>query len=270
MNSDLDKSGNYPYGDHFRGRKRLWELRVQFRFKEEVDSNLLVGIELDNYVPLNAAAQRLMGLTVTALRQVAGQDLYHSVGDDPNNGSGPHEKPVFMMPLWACDQMVVTPEGEEAPDVTHSHFSEFGIRRTDDRRAFIKELSALELRPGPAYTFAFWGISQFLDVVKWEVQRILPFKSIDFDTFCGAPPVQLVFYTLRESENGETRHLQSRKNYYFRFALWSSEKRPSANKLRELFPKTAGVTHAAAPADQPRHAGPLQRILGCCAGPRSA
>jgi len=269
MSPELDKSGEWAHGDHFRGRKRLWELRVHFVFKEQLSGSLLVGIELEAYVPLNAGSRRLMGLTVSALRQVAGQDLYHSVGDDPSCGCGPHEKPVFMMPLWACDQMVVTPEGEMPPDLSDPNFCEYGIRRTDDRRAFVEELSKLQPRPGDTYTFAFWGISQFLDCIKWELPKILPFKSIDFNLFCGAPPVQLVFYTLRQAEGAETRHLQSRKNYYFRVALWSSERKPSASKLRELFPQRAAVHRPAKLAEQHSQGGLLNRLLNCCSGTRA-
>eukprot|EP00429_Kryptoperidinium_foliaceum_P070801 CAMPEP_0176069964 /NCGR_PEP_ID=MMETSP0120_2-20121206/34935_1 /TAXON_ID=160619 /ORGANISM="Kryptoperidinium foliaceum, Strain CCMP 1326" /LENGTH=380 /DNA_ID=CAMNT_0017403603 /DNA_START=126 /DNA_END=1268 /DNA_ORIENTATION=- len=266
-----DKSGEYPYGDHFKGRKRLWELRVQFKVKAPVQGSLLVGIELENYVPLNAASKRLMGLTVSALKQVAGNDLYHSVGDDPSKGSGPHEKPVFMMPLWACDQMVVTPEGEAPPDVCDRNYSHYGLKRADDRPAFVKEMEALRLVPGPTYSMSFWGISQFLDCIKWEMQKIIPFKPIDFNLFCGKPPVHLVIYTLQPSSSGETRHLEARKNYYFRYALWSSLKRPSPEKIRELIPHQGEDLvgdERRRQALMSRKAGVFSTMLSCCASER--
>mmetsp|Transcript_17851 Transcript_17851/g.38247 ORF Transcript_17851/g.38247 Transcript_17851/m.38247 type:complete len:398 (-) Transcript_17851:392-1585(-) len=271
-NPALDKSCQYPFGDHFKGRKRLWELRLQVRFKQRVDKSLLIGIELEDYVPLNNASQKLMALTVAALRRVAGNDLYHSVGDDPSKGSGPHEKPVFMMPLWACDQIIVTPEGEDPPLLTDPMFCNYGDLRTNDRKAFINTATNLELVPGPTYTFSFWGISQFLDVIKWEVQKVVPFKSIDFNVFCGRPPVQIVFYTLDDEViPGDTRHLQSRKKYYFRFALWSSEKRPSANVLKELLPSDNGFTAKLdeEAIDRSRHST-LTKVFACCTGSRSA
>merc|ERR1712151_1249856 len=79
----LEKSGEYPFAEHFCGRKRLWEARVQLKFKHTPTEPVLFGIELDNYVPLPAASKRLMGVVVSALRRVVGNDLYHSVGDDP-------------------------------------------------------------------------------------------------------------------------------------------------------------------------------------------
>merc|ERR1719188_805443 len=118
---------------------------------------------------MNSLTKQLMALTVAALRKVAGNDLYHSPGDDPKQTPGPHEKPVFTMPLWAFDQFVITPQGEQPPDLADPDFSSFGHKRTDDRAAFVRQLSSLELKAGPMYTFAFWGISQFLDDINWKV-----------------------------------------------------------------------------------------------------
>jgi len=267
----VDKSGKFPYGDHFKGRKRLWELRVQFRVKAPVEGPLLVGIELEKYVPLGASAKRLMGMTVAALKQVAGNDLYHSVGDDPSKGPGPHEKPVFMMPLWACDQMIVTPEGEDPPDLCDSSYSHYGLKRADDRPAFVKEMEALKLTPGITYSMSFWGISQFLDCIKWEMQKIIPFKPIDFNLFCGKPPVHLVLYTLQPSSAGESRHLESRKNYFFRYALWSSMKGPSAARIRELIPNQGGDDfdlQRRRPVLPNQKRDLLSNMFACCASER--
>merc|ERR1711920_513332 len=138
------------------------------------------------------------------------------------------------MPMWAFDQVIVTPEGETPPDLADPNFSEFGTKRADDRAAFMGEIAELKLRAGPTYTFAFWGISQFLDGINWEVKKIIPFKNLDFNLFCGAPPVRLVLYTLKDDVDGEQRHLQTSKNCYFNLAFWSSKKPPSNQKLRML------------------------------------
>lgn len=236
-NPVLEKSGRYPYADHFVGRKRLWEARVQLKFKHTPSAPVVFGIELDDYVPLTKAAKPLMGVVVAALRRVVGNDLYHSVGDDPSATDGPQEKPVFVMPLWAFDQFIVTPEGEEAPDLADPRFHELGKKRADDRTAFIKEISAIELKSGPTYTFAFWGISQFLDNINWEVVGVVPFTKVNFNQFCGRAPVHLVMYSLRSgSDDKDMRHLQSRKQYYFDLKFWSSKFKPTPQRLKELLP----------------------------------
>jgi hypothetical protein len=236
-NPALEKSGRYPYAEHFSGRKRLWEARVQFKFKQIPSAPVYFGVELDDYVPLPAASKRLMGLVVAALRRVVGSDLYHSVGDDPKATAGPHEKPAFVMPLWAFDQLIMTPEGEKAPSLTDPHFHELGMKRADDRAAFVKEISALEFKSGLTYTFSFWGTSQFADIINWEVTGVVPFTKINFNQFCGQAPIHLVMYSLQSASDVERRHLQCQKQYFFDLKFWSSKFKPTPQRLKELFPR---------------------------------
>merc|ERR1712187_1003099 len=181
--------------------------------------------------------KRLMSVVIAALRKVVGNDLYPSVGDEPKATDGPQEKPVFAMPLWAFDQFIVTPEGEDAPKVTDPRFSELGLSRADNRAAFIKEMSSLDLKSGPTYTFAFWGISQFLDVINWEVGGVVLFTKINFNQFCGRPPVHVVMYSIHDADDAkETRHLESRKRYFFDLKFWSSKCTPTPQRLQQLLP----------------------------------
>merc|ERR1712129_244284 len=209
---------------------------------------------------------------VAAMRQVAGKDLYHSPGDDPKRVAPPHEKPTFVMPLWAFDQIIVTPEGDdEPPDLTDPHFASFGTKRVDDLSAFIKELSELKLEVGPTYTFCFYGISHFLDIYKWQMLKIRPGWPIDFDLFCGAPPVSVVLYQL-DKDNPDPRHLQSRKQYIFRMKFWSSEHRPSTQKIKEMLPKDeTKEKQQEVQTSEKQIKGLTQSVLkgfSCCAAPK--
>eukprot|EP00931_Biecheleriopsis_adriatica_P085835 TRINITY_DN60620_c0_g1_i1.p1 TRINITY_DN60620_c0_g1~~TRINITY_DN60620_c0_g1_i1.p1 ORF type:complete len:379 (+),score=67.23 TRINITY_DN60620_c0_g1_i1:28-1164(+) len=263
LDPSLESSGDYPYAAHFRGRKRLWELRWSFKFKHDVTDRMRFGIELQEYVPVNVATKRLMEMIVGVLRQTVGSEVYHSPGDDPSRVSGALERPVFTMPLFAFDQLIVTPEGEEPPDLTDPSFSELGMKRTDDLAAFTKRLSEMELKAGPVYTVAFWSISQFLDSIKWQIQKIVPFRPVDFNTLCGAPPVNLVLYTINDDARGDKRHLQTKKNYYFRLAFWSSLHPPSAKRLRELVPDL-GTQRRRAASKEEGSASPLEHFFSCC------
>jgi len=111
------------------------------------------------------------------------------------------------------------------------------LKRADDRAAFIKEISALELKSGPTYTFSFWGISQFLDNINWEITGVVPFTKINFNQFCGRAPVHLVMYSLQNAGDEERRHLQCRKQYFFDLKFWSSKFKPTPERLEELFPR---------------------------------
>jgi hypothetical protein len=259
-NPALEKSGQYPYAQHFSGRKRLWEARIQIKFKQTPTAPVQFGIELDDYVPLPAASKRLMSVVIAALRKVVGNDLYHSVGDDPKVTEGPREKPVFAMPLWAFDQFILTPEGEDVPNLTDPRFSELGLTRANNRAAFIKEMSSLDLKSGPTYTFAFWGISQFLDVINWEVSGVIPFTKINFNQFCGKPPVHVVMYSIKDAENPkETRHLESRKQYFFDLKFWSSKCTPTPERLRQLLPPE---TEVSTPTEESAASSPESAVSG--------
>lgn len=258
---DLDKSGNYPHGKYFLGKRRLWEARIQLRFKVPPESkDVYFGIELERFVPMIRGSKRMMDMVVGMLKGVVGDQVYHSVGEDPKVVSGELERPVFVMPLWAFDQFIVTPEGEHPPSLTDPGLPSMGSLRVKRVKEFKREMDELRFRVGPTYTFCFWGISQWLDKLNWQI-RVPLMSPLDFNTFCGSPPVHVVLYTLKPGS--EKRHLQSRKNYYFDLAFWSSKVRPPAERIRELL----GV----APAGQldrptPAAARGGASWLRCCVG----
>jgi len=219
-----------PFNAYFEGKRRLWEGRWQIRVKRTPTKPLLFGIELAEYVPVPAWSKRVQQMTVALLRKAVGKDLYHSVGDDPWK-SGETERPVFTMPLWAFDQLIISEEGEE-PNILD--LDGRGMLRTEGRAKFIRTMNNLELQPGKVYTFSFWSISRFVDVLNWKMLGVVP-GGMDFSVFCGRPPVHVVIYELEDSEDPrETRHLQSRKRYWFNLALWSTKVPPSQPQIRAM------------------------------------
>jgi hypothetical protein len=228
----LDKSGAYSYGEYFMKKSRVWEARLQMRFKVPPKvEDLYFGVEIDSYVPMAGAAKQTLELVVRLLKGAVGQQVYHSVGDDPRSHEGPIERPCFVMPLWAFDQFIVTPSGETAPELTDPVLPDMGSKRYRRISEYRSEVSELDFQVGPTYTFCFWGISKWLDKLNWQIKLPLSPLPVNFNTFCGSPPVHVVMYTLKPAEEGETRHLEHRKNMYFRLAFWSSKCRPSFEKM---------------------------------------
>lgn len=229
--SKLDSSGNYRYGDYFAGKKRLWEIRFRFRFKRRVSlCDLFFGAELEAYVPVNAATKRVMDLSVSGMRQVVGDRLYHTLGEA--TGDGEREQPAILLPLWAFDQFLETLEGETPPELTDPNLPTYGHKRVGQLREYKRLMDALDLRPGPTFTFCFWGVSRFCDVMTWQATGIPIFTPIDLNLYCGKPPLHLVMYTLNGDD--EKRHLQSRKTYFFRVCFWSSLKRPDKDVVMKV------------------------------------
>lgn len=235
----LDKSGEYRYGEYFLGKKRLWEARMQFSFKKMPlkASDLFFGIELEEYVPMNAATKGSMDILVEALKTAVGKQVYHTAGDDPKKVSGPLERPAFVMPFYAFDQFIVTPPGEPAPSLMDPDMPSMGSRRYQRVREYKKEIDELEFKTGYTYTFNFWGISRWLDRVKWEVIMPVIRSRINFNKFAGRPPVHVVIYTLKKDQvqAGDPRHLQFKKNYLLDVAFWSSVCRPPKEIILPLF-----------------------------------
>jgi len=235
---ELESTAAYPYSWHLSGRKRLWEIRLQMRFKRIPESHLYFGLELGGYVPVSGIAKRVQDALVNAIRVIVGNDFYHSAGDDPAKAVGECEPPTFVMPLWAFDQFVISDVGEE-PDIT-GDLENIGKRRTEGIPAYAKAMNATvgSLSTDKVYTFCFWGISQFLDCIAWEV-NFWGFR-LDFNRLCGVAPVYVGMYELNEPEN-DRRHLVSRKNYLFKVAMWSKQKPPSSKALASLLGSKAHI-----------------------------
>jgi hypothetical protein len=229
-----EEKGAYPYAWHLKGRKRIWEVRIQVQFKRR-PQKIHFGLELSRYVPLTRANRQLQKLLLSALRGCLGNALYHSPGDDPEKTEGEAEPPTFVMPLWAFDQFIVSEPGQE-PDLC-SDLSGFGFKRTDGLKKYVNEMdqTIANLSPDKVYTFSFWGISQFLDVIKWEIKGLTPFMKVDFNRFAGAPPVYVGMYEMPDDVTSkEVRHLLSRKKYFFRVALWSEDNPPPKQELEKM------------------------------------
>jgi len=229
----LDRSCDYQYGDYFRGKKRLWEARFQVQFEvPPPPSDVFFGIELEQYVPMAKTTKKTMNVIISLLKRVVGDRIYHTPGDDPAVVYGDKELPAFVMPLFAFDQYIVTPSGKIPPELSDPNIPSMGSCRSKRVKQYQKEFADLTFIPGYTYTFCFWGISQWLDKINWTVR--LPLANLDFNLFCGCPPVHVVLYTLKKHGGSDRRHLAHLKRYYFDMAFWSSESRPEFDRIHSL------------------------------------
>lgn len=269
--SDPEKmaSGDYPYGEHMHGRKRLWEFRLQLTFRQDVDGEFYFGAEQDRYYHI-APPQRLVSHAVNMVLKRVATGMYQTHGEDPASSSGEKERPALVFPLWVLDQIIITPAGDTPPDLTDSQFSTFGRIKADNRAAMQKELGALRFERDLTYTFGFWCIAQFIDAIAWSsrsppggVPPAVPMADLGTH-----PPCYITMYALKPKDEWENRrgaadnrHLDSRKIYLWRVALWSSKVPPDPRRAREL-------TTVLTPVQEQEPAGkrpPLpQRRVRCC------
>eukprot|EP00913_Durusdinium_trenchii_P007669 g7205.t1 len=157
---------------YFMGKKRLWETRVQMKFKKPpLQADVFFGVETEQYVPMSRAVKSTMDGVVRMLKSAVGNQIYHSIGDNPEDYRGSArelELPTFVMPMLAFDQFIVTPAGEEPPELDDECIPELGSKRVNRVREFQKDLDNLVFEVGATYTFCFWGISQWLDKLNWQ------------------------------------------------------------------------------------------------------
>lgn len=165
--------------------------------------------------------------------------FYHSPGDDPMTVEGEAEPPTVVLPLWALDQFAVHEPGQEP--ALSSDLTGVGYKRTDGAQQYIAAMEDMvnNLSTEKVYTFCFWGVAQFFDVINWEITGVTPWK-VDFNTFATTPPICPVIYEMPDEESSkETRHLISRKQYLFKVALWSDRKPPPQEELEKMVSKEA-------------------------------
>jgi len=214
-------SGEYPFCGHLHDKKRNWEIRLQLRFKK-VPERLYFGVELAKFVAVSGTARAVQKALVSACKKIVG-DCYHSNGDDPAAVSGECELPTFVMPLWAFDQFEVAEPGKE-PDLC-GDFDKVGMKRTDGAREYVKAMTETiaNFSTEKVYTFSFWGVSQFLDCIRWKISGSVFPMEIDFNKLCGKPPMYITMYELAgaHEKDRDKRHLPSRKSQYLSVACWS-------------------------------------------------
>lgn len=273
-----DVSGSYPYSWHMGGRKRIWEIRLQVRFKRLPKGPLYFGLEMcPTSKKVSVRANYARNLLLQAIRGAIGHEFYQSSGDDPVTTDGEAEPPTFAMPLWAIDQFHVARAGEE-PDIT-GNLDCLGVRRTDGLTDYIRLLQTTmdNLDCDNVYTFCVWGVSRFVDVIKWELCGLMPGFRLGINNLCHRPPINVCMYELPgvDKDSSDKRHLVSRKQYLLKVALWSALQPAPSDVLRELIGSVRLEDDDSAESGPTAWAGSLTSRFGsvvgamaCCTGAR--
>jgi len=232
-----NQSGNYQYSEHMHTRKRLWEFRWQLSFKTEVQGDVFIGLEQDEYKRVSWVQRCAASGVLAALRGASGGAMHHSYGDDPAENEGELERPAVMFLLSLADQLIVTPEGEQPPSLSDPSFPDFGLTKANNRKAFCAAFANLELVPGHTYSFGFWSVSQFCDAIGWNAPARGFMPRVKFEDIGIHAPCFFVMYSLKphgENDKQDVRHLDSRKSYFLRIAYWSTLAPPDPSRAKML------------------------------------
>lgn len=259
------RTGDYPYAKHMHSRKRTFEVRIQICFKDvQRGGKVYFGCELDRFYKIGAV-ELYFGRSINDMIKRCATGMYQSYGDDPDRVTGELERPCNVYPIWVMDQLIVTPAGQAPPELTSDEFPQLGMIKANDRKAMRKTIDELEFEAGVTYTFGFWCVSQFVDGINWKATLGGPLDT-SLSALGTHPPAYLSMYYVRPREEwtdirgfNDNRHLDSRKDYIFRAAFWSSLQPPLPHRVQELTSEKCALM----PELEQPEAGKRSR---CCCG----
>eukprot|EP00928_Gymnodinium_smaydae_P038783 TRINITY_DN26662_c0_g1_i1.p1 TRINITY_DN26662_c0_g1~~TRINITY_DN26662_c0_g1_i1.p1 ORF type:complete len:379 (-),score=77.79 TRINITY_DN26662_c0_g1_i1:33-1169(-) len=191
-------SGGWPYEEHFRGKLRRVEFRLQGTFKVEPGETYF-AMELNGAFTLGTAlrvtASWVMSI-VSMLTAARGASLHYNLEREESDGEV--VRPFVAFPLLAGEGFCITPQGEQPPPITE----------TIDPSSY-EERANLRLNTSDTFTFAHW--SKQVDLQSWEIKD-LPFGwRSSLVPFIGRQPVELSVYSLLRPTSEGGRHCESNK-----------------------------------------------------------
>lgn len=222
--------------DYFHGKKRLWEMRLQFTFKVPLAASQIRMSCAPYERQKVGSAQVIMHRTLIGLVCKALSGLYNTPGDDPTGREdGDVERPETSVPFLEVDQYI-EPSAGKHPSLMDPAFPTFGALKVTSPAKFRADLASRTFLPGETHTFAVWGPSFAVSLARWEFRTLPFFHGRSLDLGNGPPPICMTIYHLLPARGDDARHLEWRKQVFMRVAGWSSENPPTPERLLRLRP----------------------------------
>lgn len=231
MYRQAEPGGASPYKSYFDKRKRNWEIRVQGRFKRVPQGKMFIGVVLHDF-NYNQPVARYSAFVHKAGMALVNADFKFSWGDRCGAAKQPDaELSHLVTDMSAWDQIIVTPKCRSPPPLS-SELQEcgdsHGLNLERSKMGLPSYSEAVDevfrtITSEETYTMCFWGISQIIDLVDWQIKIGY---SVSLGKFLEGSPLHLVMYDLATPQESALeagrRHLESNKSYYFDFMFWSN------------------------------------------------
>lgn len=226
--SPAHASSEDRYYSHFHKRRRLWEFRIQGKFKRVPEGEMFIGIVLRDF-KYDQAVESSSVLVKKMAMMLVQYESYMHWGDRNEASRLPDAELSHMVTnLTGWDQIIVSPAGEEPPKIG-GDLTGLGLLRKDEGlKEYSKACSQLlkDVDLESTYTFGFWGVSQLLDVLHWRFlfNQMGIGATIPMARFFEEWPIHCCMYELDSTNltKDDKRHLESRKRYYVDMIVWSS------------------------------------------------
>lgn len=197
----------------FQGRRRMFWIQVQGRFKQEPRGVVYLGGELPWRISLGIFTKSVALMVLGIIKKLVGK-IHYSFGDSKN-----HELPHIAFPLFqTVDQFTCTPKGQLAPQLGVQV-----IQETEQAQKHRKSVPVGQetFKVGPTYTFHFH--TMYVDLHHWKTVNIPGINDMKLSTFFNSSPLRLVAYDVEFGSNGIQsgggKHLKCDKRYLFCFEM---------------------------------------------------
>jgi hypothetical protein len=217
------------YYRHFHKRRRLWEMRVQGRFRRRPEGDMFIGIVLRDF-NYNQAVESSSVVVKKMACALVRYDLYMHWGDRCEASRLPDAELSHMVTnMTGWDQIIVSPAGEEPPAI-NGNLAGLGLERKEEGlkeygKACEKVFQEIDLES--TYTMSFYGVSQLLDVLHWQFifAQMGIGARMPISRFFQEWPIHACMYELdrKQLSKDDKRHLESRKRYYLDICVWSNQ-----------------------------------------------
>ncbi|TDH68937.1 hypothetical protein CCR75_004316 [Bremia lactucae] len=203
------------YANLFTGKRRMFWIQIQGRFKKAPKGTVYLGGELPAKIAPGLFTRSVALVIMGLVKRLVGQVNFSFGGSTDSKNSD--QLPAVAFPLYqSVDQFVETPESQVPPVLGTDDFGENEELRRQRR---LMPLGAEKYIVGPTYTFDFH--TMYVDLAKWETAN-LPngLNAINLASFFDSLPLRLVAYEVNQ-EGVETFdvHRQRDKDYLFSFEV---------------------------------------------------
>ncbi|KAK1947449.1 hypothetical protein P3T76_001459 [Phytophthora citrophthora] len=202
------------YAELFEGKRRMFWIQVQGRFKQTPSGPVFLGGELPARITPGVFTRSVAMVIMGLIRRLGRVSFSFGSSTDSEDFD---ELPAVAFPLYqSVDQFVETPEGEIPPVLGTADFGESEEQRRKRRHTALGEE---KYAVGPTYTFDFH--TMYVDLTRWETAN-LPggLNAMDLAGFFDSLPLRLVAYEVKPSavELSDS-HRQRDKDYLFSFEV---------------------------------------------------
>ncbi|TMW64855.1 hypothetical protein Poli38472_009022 [Pythium oligandrum] len=203
------------WSDLFVGKRRMFWIQVQGRFKCPPRGVVYLGGELPSRISLGIFTKSLALVIMGIIQKLVGK-VYVCFGDNPSARRSDvvdEALPCVSFPLYqSVDQFMETPEGETPPPLGKSDFGESDEAR---RRRRQTPLGTERFEVGPTYSFHFH--TMYVDLTHWKTANLPGMTDMNLTTFFDSLPLRLMAYDIPATP--QDTHRQRDKQYLFCFNI---------------------------------------------------